>query len=274
MTAERSPIGVFDSGLGGLTVLAALRRAMPQQDFVYLGDNAHAPYGSRSPDEVTALTRVAVERLFDRGCGLVLIACNTASALALRSLQQEWLPTVAPDHRILGVFVPLIEALTGRRWSDADAEMSTSTCAAFFATPATVASGAFSREAHRLAPNLRIIEQACPGLVDALEAGTDPSAAVVAAVDGVMKRGQPEAAILGCTHYPLAESAFRAALPAGIPILSQPDIVAHSLSEYLERHARFRGGAGWLDCITTGDPVHVSARAEALFWRALPFDAA
>lgn len=270
---SRRPIGVFDSGLGGLTVLAELRRAMPEQDFVYLGDNANAPYGVRTPEEVTTLTRRAMERLFAEGCELVLIACNTASALALRSLQQDWLPHVAPDHRILGVFVPLIEALTGRGWRDEPGDAATQN-AVFFATPATVASGAFSLEARRLAPNLQVVEQACPGLVDAIEAGEPVEPSVNAAVAAALTRGTPAAALLGCTHYPHAEDAFRAALPAGIPILSQPRIVADSLAEYLRRHPRFKGGTGWLDCLTTGDPDHVSARAKALFGRSLPFDAA
>lgn len=267
----RTPIGVFDSGLGGLTVLAALRRAMPEQDFIYLGDNANAPYGSRSPEEVTNLTRDAVARLFGLGCPLVLIACNTASAIALRGLQQEWLPEVAPERRILGVFVPLIEALTGRGWREEPGEAPVRE-AVFFATPATVASGAFTREARRLAPDLTVIEQSCPGLVDAIEAGEPPEPSVTRAVTAALERGSPEAALLGCTHYPHAEAAFRAALPAGMPVLSQPDIVADSLARYLERHPQFRGGTGWLDCLTTGDPAHVSARATALFGRSLPFE--
>ncbi len=273
MRTAKQPIGVFDSGLGGLTVLAALRRAMPRQDFIYLGDNANAPYGIRTPEEVTALTQAAIERLFAEGCELVLIACNTASALALRTLQQDWLPKAAPSHRILGVFVPLIEALTGRGWRDEPGRAAIN-CAAFFATPATVASGAFTREAKRLAPNLTIIEQGCPGLVDAIEAGEPFDSLVGEAVANALKQGMPEAVLLGCTHYPHAESAFRAALPAAIPILSQPQIVAQSLASYLERHPQFQGGTGSLGCLTTGDPGHVSARAGALFARALPFDAA
>ena len=273
MTEARTPIGVFDSGLGGLTVLAELRRAMPMQDFVYLGDNANAPYGVRPPEEVIDLTRAAIERLFAEGCALVLIACNTASALALRKLQQEWLPDAAPDRRILGVFVPLIEALTGRGWRDGPGRAALDT-AAFFATPATVKSGAFTREAQRLAPNLTVIEEACPGLVDAIEAGRAPDVYVQKAVQAALKRGTPEAALLGCTHYPHAKAVFRDALPAGTPILSQPEIVAKSLAAYLERHPQFKGGTGWLDCLTTGDPAHVSARAGALFGRALPFDPA
>lgn len=258
-----APIGIFDSGLGGLTVLAALRRAMPGQDFLYLGDNANAPYGIRTPDEVTALTRAAVARLFGHGCGLVLVACNTASALALRRLQRDWLPDAAPGRRVLGVFVPLIEAAAGHGWrapgcSDRALRL------AFFATPATVASGAFSREARRLAPGLTVAEQGCPGLVDALEAGGDPAPAVRRAVAALLSRGVPDAALLGCTHYPLAEAAFRDALPPGTPILSQPAIVARSLAAYLDRHPRFRGGTGRLVCLTTGDPVRVAARARAL----------
>jgi len=268
-----APIGVFDSGLGGLTVLAALRAALPGQDFLYLGDNADAPYGIKTPGQVTALTRAAVERLFARGCRLVLIACNTASALALRDLQQEWLPASAPAHRILGVFVPLIEAVSGHGWREAGAS---DRClrAAFFATPATVASGAFTREARRLAPGLRIVEQDCPGLVDALEAGDDPAPAVIRAVAAALERGTPDIALLGCTHYPLAEAAFRAALPPGTPILSQPEIVARSLAAYLERHPQFRGGTGRLDCLTTGDPAHVGARASALSGARLTFSRA
>jgi len=211
---------------------------MPQQDFVYLGDNANAPYGVRSPEEVTALTRAAIERLFAEGCELVLIACNTASALALRTLQQNWLPTLDGNQAIIGVFVPLIEALTGRGWRDEPGRAAIGK-AAFFATPATVNSGAFTREAKRLAPNLTVIEQGCPGLVVAIE-----------------------------------EAAFRAALPDGTNILSQPQIVAQSLAAYLERHPQFKGGTGSLGCLTTGDPAHVSARAGALFKRPLPFDAA
>lgn len=268
-----APIGIFDSGLGGLTVLAALREAMPEQDFLYLGDNANAPYGVKTPGQVTALTRAAVERLFARGCRLVLIACNTASALALRDLQQEWLPATAPDRRILGVFVPLIEAVSGHGWRESGAS-DRRLHAAFFATPATVASGAFTREACRLAPGLRIVEQGCPGLVDALEGGGDPVPAVARAVAAALERGIPDVALLGCTHYPLAEAAFRAALPPGIPILSQPQIVARSLAAYLQRHPRFRGGAGRLECLTTGDPAGVGARASALSGSSVTFGAA
>ncbi len=265
-------IGVFDSGLGGLTVLAALRRAMPGQDFEYLGDNAHAPYGTRRPEDVYALTRAGVETLFARGCGLVLIACNTASALGLRRLQQEWLSSAAPDKRVLGVFVPLVEALSGRGWQEtvqSDARLR----AVFFATPATVASRAFTREVRRLAPGVEVVEQACPGLVAALEAGGDATPFVEAAVSEALSQGAPEVALLGCTHFPLAERAFRGALPAGIPVLSQPDIVAASLMRYLERYPHFAGGAGDVEYLTTGDPGHVSARASALFGYTMPFGA-
>ncbi len=273
MAIHEAPIGIVDSGLGGLTVLAALRRAMPEQDFLYLGDNAHAPYGVKSPEEVVALTRGAVETLFGRGCRLVLLACNTASALALRRLQRDWLPDAAPDRRVLGVFVPLIEAVSGHGWREAG-QSARRLRAVFFATPATVASGAFSREAQRLAPGLSIVEQGCPGLVDALENGTDPAPFIRRAVAGALAQGSADVALLGCTHYPLAETNFRAALPPGLPILSQPDIVAHSLSAYLDRHPQFCGGAGRLECLTTGDPAQVEARAGALFGQAMAFGAA
>ena len=269
-----SPIGVFDSGLGGLTVLAALRRAMPEQDLLYFGDNANAPYGVLTPDVVYALTRDAVQVLFGRGCRLILIACNTASALALRRLQQEWLPEIAPERRVLGVFVPLIEALTGRGWTEQHTGDDEPRRIAFFATPATVLSGAFTREVKRLSPALTIHEQPCPGLVDALEAGEDATGIVEEAVAVALAQGGPDAALLGCTHYPLAEATFRAALPSETTLLSQPQIVAESLARYLDRYPQFRSGDGWLDCLTSGDPAHVSTRAEALFGRALPFEAA
>ena len=185
---------------------------MPQQDFIYLGDNANAPYGTRSPEEVTALTQAAIERLFAEGWALVLIACNTASALALRKLQQEWLPQAAPDHRILGVFVPLIEALTGRGWRDAPGRARI-TSAAFFATPATVASGAFTREAKRLAPNLTIIEQGCPGLVDAIEAGGSFDAIVNEAAAKALKNATPRPRFWAAPIIPTPRQRFARRCP-------------------------------------------------------------
>lgn len=286
------PIGVFDSGLGGLTVLKALHRAAPNQPFVYLGDNGHAPYGARSAEEVRRLTQAGVARLFAAEARLVVIACNTAAALALRPLQQTWLPSLeegpGPAPRMLGVFAPIVEVITGRRWIDAHPPTPAPGGRRriwFFATPATVASGAFEREVAARATGLVVVSVPCPGLVDALEAGNAEAAdravaqAVAAARSADQSPGAPEAAILGCTHYPLAHAAFRARLPEETAILSQPDIVAASLARYLERKPDYE--SAWrpsdgpqIRCLTTGDPAHVGALA-GRFWEApLRFEAA
>lgn len=276
-------IGVFDSGLGGLTVLRALVESMPNHAFVYLGDNGHAPYGMRMPEDVHALTKRGVETLFEAGCPLVLLACNTASALALRRLQQEWLEHAAPDHRVLGVFVPVIEAITGRRWADPSAPSPAPGLlagevrrVAFFATPATVASGAFEREVARRAIGVEVESVGCAGLVDALEAGQVDRANEIAAAAAARLTAAPDVAVLGCTHYPLIADAFRAALPPETEILNQPLIVAASLARYLERspgiEAASSEGRVRLRCLTTGDADAVSNHASAFFGRPLRFE--
>lgn len=266
------PIGVFDSGVGGLTVLRALRDAAPTQSFVYLGDHAHAPYGVRDPADVRALTQAGVARLFAEGCDLVILACNTASALALRTLQRDWLPEVAPEKRVLGVFVPVIEALIGRRWADDGppaAAPGGARSVLFFATPATVANGAFCEELLKRATNLTPMAVACPGLAEAIEAGDDAAAtelARAAADDGRARLGPGSAAaVLGCTHYPLAFEAFRAALPLDVPIFSQPVITAGSLARYLERRPEFEDRRASLRLLTTGAPDRAQARAARFF---------
>lgn len=260
------PIGVFDSGLGGLTVLKALVRRLPDQDFVYLGDNGHAPYGVKSPDEIYALTVDGVRRLFAAGCRLVILACNTASAVALRRLQQTWLDP--SERRVLGVFVPVIEHLTRRDWGDDGPPTHTGLRdVALFATPATVASGAFPRELKFRARDVHVEPQACMGLVEVIEAGDFARAAALARehVGALLARlPAPQSAVLGCTHYPLVESAFREALPRGTALVAQPALVAESLAAYLARHPSFRGGEGGALLTTTGDPEAVGASA-ALF---------
>lgn len=259
------PIGVFDSGLGGLTVLRALRRRLPEQDFLYLGDNANAPYGLRPQAEIYALTCAGVQRLFDAGCGLVVIACNTAAAVALHDLQVNWLDPAT--HRVLGVFVPVIEHLTRRDWGD-DAPPTHTGLAdvALFATPATVASRAFPRELKFRARDVRVEAQACTGLVEAIEAGETAEAEALVARHVASLRArlaEPQAAVLGCTHYSLVEAAFRAALPAATALVSQSDLVADSLADYLVRHPHFAGGDGNTVFLTSGDPDAVGARAAA-----------
>ena len=265
------PIGVFDSGLGGLTVLDRLTAAMPNQRFVYLGDNANAPYGERPPEEVTALTRDGVASLFEAGCRLVLIACNTASAVGLRPLQQNWLPSLPalpddPPRRVLGVFAPIVEAISAAPWAGPPSDAAPDREVVFFATPATVASGAFEREVARLAPTAVVTSRACPGLVDALEAGDQSRAEAIAAsmvAQTIDDRGPPpDVAVLGCTHYPLVEGAFRRALPSETRLFSQPDIVSASLARYLERHPGYDRQSGpHVRALTTGDPRDVSRLA-------------
>ena len=270
------PIGVFDSGLGGLTVLDAATRALPEQDFVYLGDSAHAPYGLKTPAEIYNLTVAGVSRLFAAGCRLVIVACNTASAVALHDLQVNWLNPAT--HRVLGVFVPIIEHLTRRDWGDNTPPTHTGLRdVALFATPATVMSGAFPRELRFRARDVAVVPQACTGLVEAIEAGDLDRAAAVAAGHAaalLARLPAPQSAVLGCTHYPLVHAAFRAALPPTTTLVSQPDLVAASLADYLARHPRFRDGNGRVTWLTTGDPRAVGARAAIFTGTPLAFAAA
>ena len=206
-------VGVFDSGLGGLTVLDACQKRLPDVPFVYFGDNAHAPYGVRDAEDIYNLTTAAVERMWAEGCDLVIIACNTASAAALRRMQESWVPK---DKRVLGVFVPLIEALTERQWGDNSPPREVEVKhVALFATPATVRSRAFQRELAFRAIGVDVEAQACGGVVDAIEDGDMilAEALVRSHVDALMRKmPEPDAAILGCTHYPIMEKSSKALL--------------------------------------------------------------
>lgn len=257
-------IGIFDSGSGGITILDALQQKMPDQDFLYLGDHANAPYGHRSNEQIVALTRSGVDQLMAAGCSLVILACNTAAAIALRTLQQQWLPTAYPSNRILGVLVPMVEALTGVPWSQEhpNAECLPERNITLFATRKTVESGAFADEIGKRAPHLSLSGKACPGLVDAIEGGAGP-APVAGLIQGYVSEAlenKPDAVILGCTHFPLVKDYFAAALGESIPIYSQPEIVAASLSDYLVRHPQFAiSGIGKIKLLTSGDPKDVTA---------------
>ncbi len=268
-------VGIFDSGLGGLTVLEAAVREMPQVPFVYLGDSAHAPYGVREPEDIFALTCASVERLWAEGCDLVILACNTASAAALRRMQETWVPG---DKRVLGVFVPLIEALTERRWGDNSPPRQVAVeNVALFATPATVSSRAFQRELAFRAIGVDVEAQPCGGLVDAIEAGDEmlAEALVRSHVEALKRRmPHPQAAVLGCTHYPLLAEAFQAALGAQVTVYSQADLVAASLRDYLARHPDMLGEGRASGFLTTGDPGAVSDRATQFLRRKITFRAA
>jgi glutamate racemase len=267
-------VGVFDSGLGGLTVLDAVTRRLPDVPFVYLADSAHAPYGVRTADDIFGLTCASVQRLFDAGCDLVILACNTASAAALRRMQESWVPR---DKRVLGVFVPLIEALTERRWGDNSPPREVAVKhVALFATPATVASRAFQRELAFRAIGVDVEAQACGGVVDAIEEGDMilAEALVRSHVDALKRKmPQPDAAILGCTHYPLMQDVFQAALGPEVKVFSQAALVAESLADYLERHPEMRG-QGTSAFLTTGAPARVSDRATQFLRRRIEFSAA
>lgn len=266
-------VGIFDSGLGGLTVLDAVQQHLPDVDFLYYGDNAHAPYGVRDAEDVFHLTNTAVHKMWDMGCDLVILACNTASAAALRRMQEAGVPK---GKRVLGVFVPLIEALTERQWGDnsppREVEVKN---VALFATPATVASRAFQRELAFRAIGVDVEAQACGGLVDAIEDGDMilAEALVKSHVDALLRKmPSPQAAILGCTHYPLMEQVFQAALGPDVKVFSQGNLVADSLADYLTRRTDMYGnGAGGY--FTTGTPERVSRHATQFLRRQISFQA-
>ena len=268
-------VGIFDSGLGGLTVLDAVQKRLPDVPFVYLGDSAHAPYGVRTPDDIYNLTTAATERLFDAGCDLVILACNTASAAALRRMQESWVPT---DKRVLGVFVPLIEALTEREWGDNSPPREVAVKhVALFATPSTVSSRAFQRELAFRAIGVDVEAQACGGVVDAIEDGDLilAEALVRSHVDALKRKmPQPDAALLGCTHYPLMEGIFQDALGTDVKVYSQADLVAESLADYLGRRPEMVGPGQASAFLTTGDPKQVSSRATQFLRRQITFESA
>lgn len=278
-------IGVFDSGHGGLTVLRALAARLPDRGFVYLGDHANAPYGGRDAEEVYNLTLENIERLFRMDCRLAILACNTAAAVALRRLQRTWLADAWPGRRVLGVLVPVVEAIVRQPWhveephTGPDAPQET---VAIFATRRTVESRAYVGEILKRAPDVLIVQQACPGLVDAIEAGApqDEIHGLVAGFEAElleqMQGVLPDVAVLGCTHYGLVAKAFRDALPPGTALLHQPELVATSLADYLARHPEFRADpkeAGRLDFLTTGDPAHVSRVASRFYGASAAFHA-
>lgn len=268
-------VGVFDSGLGGLTVLTALQRRLPDVPFVYYADSAHAPYGVRDADDIYELTTKAVTRLWEEGCDLVILACNTASAAALRRMQEGFVP---PGKRVLGVFVPLIEALTERQWGDNSPPREVATKhVALFATPATVSSRAFQRELAFRAIGVDVEAQACGGVVDAIEEGDMilAEALVRSHVDALLRKmPKPDAAVLGCTHYPLLEDTFQNALGPDVKVFSQANLVAESFADYLDRRPEMIGSGDTGGYLTTGDPKRVSDRATQFLRRQVEFSAA
>lgn len=238
-------IGVFDSGYGGLTILEGIRDALPQYDYIYLGDNARAPYGVRSFGIVYSFTLEAVQYLFSLGCPLVILGCNTASAKALRTIQQNDLPAMDdPTRRVLGVIRPTVEKL---------GEISRSGHIGVFGTPGTIASRSYDIEVNKLYPDFSVIGHACPMWVPLVEnrESMNPGADyfVKQEIDRLFAADPLiDTVILGCTHYPLLLDKIRRYMPAGVSLVLQGEITGASLADYLRRHPEMetrltRGGS-------------------------------
>lgn len=231
-SSNPGPIGVFDSGYGGLTILHGIRQRLPEYDFMYLGDNARAPYGSRSFEVVYQFTRQAVLKLFSMGCQLVILGCNTASAKALRSIQQRDLPQWDENRRVLGIIRPTAEVI---------GQLTTSRHVGLLATPGTILSGSYEMEISKLFPDIKLSGVGCPlwaSIVEANEADSPGADYFVQKRIDMLMRKDPEidAVILGCTHYPLLMSSIVKHVPTGVRIIPQGEYVANSLRDYLNRH--------------------------------------
>ena len=225
-------IGIFDSGYGGLTILHGIRQRLPEYDYMYLGDNARAPYGSRSFEVVYQFTRQAVLKLFDMGCQLVILGCNTASAKALRSIQQRDLPEWDPDRRVLGIIRPTAEII---------GNLTTSRHVGLLATPGTILSGSYELEIAKLFPDIKLSGVGCPLWASIVEAGEADSPGadyfVKKRIDMLLRKDPDiDAIILGCTHYPLLMNSIVTHVPPGVRIIPQGEYVANSLRSYLDRH--------------------------------------
>jgi glutamate racemase len=276
-------IGVFDSGHGGLTVFRALVQRFPRIAFVYLGDHRNVPYGNRPSDEIVALTRDGVDALFRRGCRLVLLGCNTATCVAARTLQKDWLPVSGwAGRNILGIVAPTVEAATQTPWAATAPQYPqkyNTDVVAVFGTTRTIASHAYPEEIRKRCPKVTVVQQTCAELAGAIERGAPEAeldTLVGQAVTALLAQtggAPPHRAILGCTHYPLVEEVFRRHLPPFTRLLSQPEVVADSLEDYLHRHPRFVGeppdAARTHSLLTSGEPACVGQVAR-IFWADAP----
>jgi glutamate racemase len=262
-------IGVFDSGLGGLVIMKELDKQFPDYSFLYLGDNARAPYGSKTPDEVYRFTLEAVEYLFAQGCELVILACNTASANALRKIQQEVLPKKYPNKRVLGILVPTVEQVHGGTIG-------------IFATPGTVKSEAYVHEIMKRQPTAEVFQVACPTLVELIEAG-ESEEKIFAEVEKYVselkasmgEKFPPENVLLGCTHFPLVHHLFVKALPPSVHVYDQATMVAASLKDYLLRHLELGEKIvknAERTFVTTGDAKEVEKKASAFYGKPVTFE--
>lgn len=273
-------IGVFDSGFGGLTVLASLLERLPQYDYLFLADSARAPYGARSPDVVNEFTLESVEWLFDQGCTVVVLACNTASSRALRNIQQLHLPKHRPDRRVLGVVRPSVEALAGLPPGAIPGETAPSPAAgtvAVLGTESTIASDSYRLELRKLAPRIELVQQACPMWVPLVEAGELDGPGtdwfLRRCLTPVIERPQPpQRILLGCTHYPLLLPALARIIPAEIEVLDQAAIVSSRFADWLRRHPEFERRLTRDQTrrfATTDDAAWFAARGERLLGQPL-----
>ena len=250
------PIGVFDSGYGGLTILHEIRQLLPQYDYMYLGDNARAPYGSRSFEVVYKFTRQAVLKLFEQGCHLVILGCNTASAKALRSIQHRVLPELCPDRRVLGIIRPTAESIS---------ELTTTRHIGILATEGTIRSRSYELEIEKQAPDVKVSGQACPlwaAIVEANEADS-PGADyfVKKRIDQLMLQDPNiDAIVLGCTHYPLLMRSIVRNCPPGVRIVPQGAYMANSLKDYLARHPEMEA-----KCTKRGTCRYLTTESEERF---------
>ncbi len=232
LPSTQGPIGIFDSGYGGLTILDKIRTELPDYDYIYLGDNARTPYGTRSFDVVYKYTLECVNKLFEMGCQLVILACNTASAKALRTIQQRDLPLSYPNRRVLGVIRPTVEAVGA---------ITTSNHIGLLATLGTVQSNSYPLEIRKINQEIKVTSQACPMWVPLIENNEHNSSGADYFVKKYLNEllaadKQIDTVMLGCTHYPILMDKIKAFLPAEISVVSQGDIVAKSLKDYLKRH--------------------------------------
>lgn len=258
------PIGVFDSGYGGLTVLKEMVKLLPQYDYIYLGDNARAPYGNRSFETVYHYTLECVKHLFNEGCPLVILACNTASAKALRTIQQKDLPGMHPDLRVLGVIRPTTEVIGNYTKTGHVGIMGTS---------GTIASNSYPVEIEKLFPNVMVHQEACPMWVPLVENNEHLSNGadyfIKQHIDHLLQQDKDiDTILLGCTHYPLLTDKIKKHVPAGMKIISQGEIVAHSLQQYFERHPNMNNACsknGSRRFLTTDDTDSFNKHAAIFF---------
>ena len=250
------PIGVFDSGYGGLTILDKIREVLPEYDYIYLGDNARAPYGTRSFEVVYEFTRQAVNKLFDMGCHLVILACNTASAKALRSIQMNDLPQIDPARRVLGVIRPTVECV---------GEISKNQHSGVLATAGTIKSESYPLEIHKLFPEIQVSGTACPMWVSLVENNESQDEGadyfIRKYIDQLLSKDpQIDTVILGCTHFPILLPKIRQYIPDHISVIAQGEYVAESLKDYLKRHPEMDA-----KCTKNGNCQFYTTEAEEKF---------